>query len=460
MTRKRSPHRGVTILRRRLASGISYVAKYRDPDRGREVRETIDKIACPTPKTRRDYCIAISHRIHGRRAEIACGIAPRTETPLATLIRNYLASCAAQGQRASTIRGYTETLRHLGSWADGDGVRIAERLTPAHLARFAEFMKARRRTRQAKGAARRAKLRRAEEGNCSPSTVNHHLRGVSAFLNDARRKGLFPLLSRDTIAESLKRVQVPRIARTALTPTELRAILAAAVRHDGVTWRLTRKQHAQGKAAAPHTVRKFPQIAPLLTFLLLSGCRSQEARTLRWSDVNLDAPGRDGKPCGLVRISASASKTHADRDIDLSVSPGLRTLLAAMKLRAGEDPYVFGGAAPMPEHDARNCYRRMISEFGAPPFTLQRLRQTCGSYLTCAPSIFGAAAAFLSSKQLGHSVVIAERHYVGVIRWISPDARTLDAAMQIEPWIGALTASAQSPGVVASTCVGEVHRAG
>jgi hypothetical protein len=38
----------------------------------------------------------------------------------------------------------------------------------------------------------------------------------------------------------------------------------------------------------------------------------------------------------------------------------------------------------------------------------------------------------MESRQLGHSVIVAEKHYAGLIRGIPIEARTLEAAMQIE----------------------------
>jgi len=38
----------------------------------------------------------------------------------------------------------------------------------------------------------------------------------------------------------------------------------------------------------------------------------------------------------------------------------------------------------------------------------------------------------MESRQLGHSVIVAERHYAGLIRGIPIEAKTLEAAMQIE----------------------------
>ena len=76
---------------------------------------------------------------------------------------------------------------------------------------------------------------------------------------------------------------------------------------------------------------------------------------------------------------------------------------------------------------------RLRDDYGAPPkFSLQVLRSTCGTFLTNAPGIFGAASAYRSARQLGHSVAIAEKHYLGLVRGISPTAGTLEAAMGIE----------------------------
>jgi hypothetical protein len=52
-----------------------------------------------------------------------------------------------------------------------------------------------------------------------------------------------------------------------------------------------------------------------------------------------------------------------------------------------------------------------------------------------APGIFGSAAPYRESRQLGHSVLIAEKHYAGLVRGVARDATTLEAAMQIEPQI-------------------------
>ena len=62
-----------------------------------------------------------------------------------------------------------------------------------------------------------------------------------------------------------------------------------------------------------------------------------------------------------------------------------------------------------------------------------------------APSIYGAASIFLTARRGGHSVAVCEKHYAGAVKNISPDARSLEAAMQIEAEAAQVIASIASP---------------
>ena len=118
-----------------------------------------------------------------------------------------------------------------------------------------------------------------------------------------------------------------------------------------------------------------------------------------------------------------------------------RLLLAARRLATGGKGNVFGLTRGTAE-----AARKRLHEYGAPDaFNWQALRRTCGTYLTNAPGIFGGASAYRSASQLGHSVQVAEKHYVGVARGIRPDARTLEAAMQIEKQLDTLTTAIGQP---------------
>jgi hypothetical protein len=117
----------------------------------------------------------------------------------------------------------------------------------------------------------------------------------------------------------------------------------------------------------------------------------------------------------------------------------------------GEDAHVFGGKKPytadlvgaararMMEAEIEDGNGKKAKKFDAPDFDWQMLRSTCATFLTNAHGIFGGSNTFLSARQLGHSVTVAARHYLGVYRGIPRDAHTLEAAMQIGPQLHELT---------------------
>jgi hypothetical protein len=98
------------------------------------------------------------------------------------------------------------------------------------------------------------------------------------------------------------------------------------------------------------------------------------------------------------------------------------------------------------EGEAGAAMDRLRDEFGAPKsFSYQICRVSCQSYLASAPSIYGAASIFLAARRGGHSVQVCERHYAGAVKNISPEARTIEAAMQIETQAAEAIASIAAP---------------
>ncbi|HEX5656454.1 MAG TPA: tyrosine-type recombinase/integrase [Polyangiales bacterium] len=174
--------------------------------------------------------------------------------------------------------------------------------------------------------------------------------------------------------------------------------------------------------------------------MLLTGCRIGEAIGLPWKQVDLDAVDNEGRQVGEVHLRGSNTKTRRARTIDLAVSPALHELLGVMHDAVGGKGRVF----ELTRSTAEAAANRMRDEYGAPAaFTWQALRRTCGTYLTNAPSIFGAASIHRSSRQLGHSTQVAERHYLGTFRGIPREARTVEAAMQIEAQLARMIATAR-----------------
>ena len=170
-----------------------------------------------------------------------------------------------------------------------------------------------------------------------------------------------------------------------------------------------------------------------MLYILLTGCRLGEALRQQWESIELDD--------GNIHIGTE-SKTSLPRDIDIAPSPALGRLLAAQRLRTGGKGSVWG----LTEDEAGGAMDRLRAEYGAPKgFTYQILRVTCQSYLASAPSIYGAASIFLAARRGGHSVAVCEKHYAGAARNISPEARSIEAAMGIEREADQVIASIAAP---------------
>ena len=147
--------------------------------------------------------------------------------------------------------------------------------------------------------------------------------------------------------------------------------------------------------AGPEVYRRFVRV------LLLTGMRGGECRGLKPAQVR-----------GTVIQLGRETKTKKPRTIDLSVSPSVVELLADFR------------GWGFTKEQLRYLRRKLH-----PWVTFQRLRVTCGSYLTCAPAIYGGASAFMSAKRLGHSVQVSEDHYAGHVLGIPATAKTLEEAM-------------------------------
>lgn len=270
----------------------------------------------------------------------------------------------------------------------------------------------------------------------APSTVNQELRAVGTVLGYLRSLRLLPRLTGDELKDGLKKLAVSLERLEYLKPAELQKLLDAALRHDAAMFAATREEHAGERPRG--TTPRYQPVAPLVAAAMLTGMRFGELVALDWKNVDLDALDHDGKAVGELYVTA-ASKTKRARTVGLEVSPALRKLLEAMRLRSGGVGSVFG----LNESEAKSAERRLHADFGAPASAgWQVLRQTAGTYLTNAPGIFGAASAYRSAKQLGHSVAVAERHYVGLVRGIPRDARTIEAAMQVEAQVKQIIAAA------------------
>lgn len=435
--RTRSPHPGVKLKKRALPSGgVSYRAHYLDPDLGREVAFTLPMPAARTAEARRQWAIAKSEQLARTRMDRNAGIRPPPQgEPIADAIDGFL-SAATTRLRASTLTVYSTAFSRLRDWAKAQRVMRTAELTKGRLVALREHLIQLPRSANRGGPRRTTRRQRTTTQHRSPTTVNGELRAIKTLVNHWRRSDLTPFLSSDDITDALPMLRVEREPPPYLRPPEVEALLRAALRHDAECFTLTREEH-HGLRAAGSTVRHAP-VAPFITFMLMAGCRFGEARALRWDAVDLDALDEQREATGRIQIHPETTKTKQARTVTLRETPALRRLLTAMHERASGE-LVFSGSE-YSAHALNGARRRLMQQFDAPTFDWKLLRSTCATYLTNAPDIYGAASAYRSATRLGHHVVVATKHYLGVIN-IPHGKKTLEAAMESEEAVNEVIAS-------------------
>ena len=424
--RKTRKHPGVYILPKDDAARTWFRVRYRDPDSGKITKKTLDR-ALRTRAQREDYAVKLSGRLGKRRLELEDGAVRATGTPFADAIQRYYD--AHPNLRPKTVTAYRGGTDKLVRFARRHRIRTVDDLDRRKLMMFREqIVNEPKRYSAARG------RRGAKHTNGDPRSaysVNRELSAVSTTLRYLIDCDLFARLTTDDVRRCCKRLKASADRKKFLRPAQTKKLLAAALRHDADTFKATRTEH-RGEAPAG-TTAKYPAIAPFVLYILLTGCRLGEALRQQWESIELDD--------GNIHIGTE-SKTSLPRDIDIAPSPALGRLLAAQRLRTGGKGSVWG----LTEGEAGAAMDRLRDEYGAPPsFTYQVLRVTCQSFLASAPSIYGAASIFLAARRGGHSVQVCERHYAGAARNISPEARTIEAAMGIAKQADQVIASIPAP---------------
>jgi integrase len=411
--------------------GKAYRARYFDPMAGvggKVVYKTLES-SLSTAELRREWAIKLAKNLAKQRAAIDAGDTLQTNTPIAEAVKLFF---EARGDKAASGNQRRKTgIARFVAWAQLRRVERSEDLTAAHLSDLRTWLMSARRlavVKSAPGAKAKRGQRRPGSSGRRAVTVNTDLTSVKVLLNHLRALGRAPKLSRDVIRDQLKPVDVHREDPEFLSSAQIRELLVAAEDHDKAKFVETRGEHAgEGRAARGSTPKHAP-ITNFVKFLLWTGCRRGEALSLLWSDVDLNAVDADSKVVGEIRLRASETKTKRARTIGLEVSPALRDMLLLMREASGGTGLVFEGYTREVVDRARD---RLMSKYRAPKFDWQVLRSTCATYLTNSQSIFKAATVFLSARQLGHSVAVAEKHYLGSYRGVPKEARTLEQAMGV-----------------------------
>jgi integrase len=398
---KKRKHPGVVLLAPDERARQWWRARYVDPDSGRTVRKTLDR-TLTTIAAREDYCVKLSERLGARRLELEHGAVRATGTPLRAAEARFYASLVKKRER--TRETYREGTDRLMRWAEENRVNTTDDLTRGRVIAFREWLLAE---------------------DVAPATFNKWIRATKTMLAYWIDADLCPKLDHADL-KRIKQEDAPTELRDFLTPAKVRKLLEACERHDAATYSMTRREKIAGlKAGTP----RYQPISGFALFVLLTGCRLNEAVGLDWKDVDLDAAGHSGKATGQFQIRAAHSKTKKPRTVSLSVSPALRRLMAAQKLRTGGRGRVWD----VTEDEAKGALKRLRKDFGAPAaFSWQALRRTCSTFLVNAPGIFGAASAYHAAKQCGHGVAVMERNYAGLVHGIDPSLRNLESVLGIK----------------------------
>lgn len=446
--RVRSPHPGVVLIApSAVGQHTAWRARFKDPDSGK-----LTKVRVPdeedTPLKRRDWAVRKSHTLQGRTLDIKSGSPRIRATPFADAVDVFFTQ-PKKPLRDSTKANYEAVAKKLLTWADKVGITKTDQLTRPRLFDFRTFLMNEKKKLHLKGS-KRNELIETDDPR-SPHTINGDFRKLKTLLGRLidRGDGSFPRLTRDDLTVALEELDAELERVDYLKAAELRKLLEAALRHDAATFASTREEEAERRRLARikvitevrpgpggTTERYEHKIAPFLAVLLLSGMRLGEALSLQWEKdakklaghVELDELDDEGRKVGAIILPGRGNKTKKSRTIGLEVSPALRALLVARHLRTGGKGSVFG----LTEGIVNAAIKRLLEDYGAPEFSPQKLRRTCGTFLTNAAGIFGGASAYRSGKQLGHATQTAEKHYLSLERGIPRDAHTVEAAMQIE----------------------------
>lgn len=423
--RTRTAHRGVKLLSRQLTSGTTvHIARWTDPATGQVKQVSLDKLRKKSAPARRAWAIKKSFNLAQAKADLAAGtriVPEKTETRFVVAVAKYLDGLTDKAPKTRKL--YARALQHLTSWAARTKLSFIELLGGKELNEFGKYLRGLR----AKISTTGTGVGRGAKGESTrplaPASINQFIRGIRTFLVDCRREELTPLLTSDKVRDCLRFAKRDKPMPRFLQVSQIRALIEAARKHDRVKFKITRRENAAG--GTPGRTAKYPPIMPFVATALLSGMRFAEIANLRWTDVDLEG--------SAIVLGAHATKTREARRVSLSESPALLSLLSSLKQQSGKSSFVFGGDMPLRRDIAEAGRRRLFRNkggFGAPFFTWHDCRRTCGTYLTCAPSIYRGSSAYMSAKRLGHSVTVAERYYVGAVT-ISASALSLEQAMGI-----------------------------
>lgn len=388
---RRNPHLGVSIIRP-SAGQVAWRLRWKSPDTGKFTFRKLTEAEARNEDTRRDAAIKQWKAAQDRKLQLNTGAEKFTngDMLIKDAIDGYFAGAGALLAKRSRD-GYKSRCKAFLAWLELPSVskRKCADVTTSLLRAYRSHVIAR----PIQGGSKRV----------ARGTVNAAMWGVGAVLGELAKGGLIPI-SASAVTETLETVKDDAEKKDFLRPAQLRAILAACAAYDADA---SIRSELRGRMFAT------------TLFIALTGMRSGEALQIEWRDVGVDP---DGRPC--IHVRKEVAKNKKARRVYLAHSPLLAHLVANRRGRA-DNACVVGVARSVLATARWTIEAKLGLEFDC-----KSLRRTCGTFLTCAPNIFGAAAPYMSAQQLGHTVQIAEKNYLG-LTVIDPAHKTTEAAMDL-----------------------------
>jgi len=391
---------------------------YTDPDSCKTRNIVMSDADAQNARTRENAAVELYRRIVQRELELKGGAAKLTGTAVKDGFEQYFADHPKLRER--TRAGYRKAAAALADFLRKRKITTLDEITRPVLISFrASLVGAKKQTPEVGG---KSGARVETDELRSPHTINRELRHVRVVLGYLRELNMLPRCSLEDLKIALKREKTGRGEVRFFRTPELRQLLDACLRHDETCYRETRAEHAGiGEAG---TTERYDPIAAFTVVTLLSGVRFEEVLTLQWPQILFEQND----------IHILRTKTHDERMVDMGITPALRRLLAALKLRTGGHGRVFPDLTI--DKVKSTLYKRLKPVFGAPPKTnWQMLRRTASSYVCCAPGLYGDAHrrtnSFHEALRHGHSQKVSEERYSRAIKDLPMSARTLEDAMGI-----------------------------
>jgi integrase len=319
-----------------------------------------------------------------------------------------------KGRSPATLRSYQQAQQYLESWDERP--ELPRKLELVHLESFAHFVAKYKKAKSKSALGRREVL--------SPHSVRSILVHIKGLLNYGRKRLNCVQLSGEAIAEGLQPTVKAYVSPVALPSAKLRQVLTVA-------------RECQSGA-----------VFPLLTFLMVTGCRLGEAEAVRWS------PSKPGSAESWLDFEGSrlliyGGKTFRQRVVPLEPRPLMRDMLLTLSREVDTKalPYVFGGRLPLALRDKR--VETLLDEHGktvrgksgkaalyavraksGADWKPKDFRSTLATYL-CNSSL--GLNVYAVAGELGHDHAVLVKHYAGQYH-LPPgqrDAKTVEEVLGI-----------------------------